>query len=101
MFLIDDLSLRPGEGTDVRVAAERFLNTLDPDDLVGLTSTSGFGPSVPEPRPAQSDALGSTSPQSGAPTIPTMAATRCAQRNLDFAVAVAWDRNPVPGPSRD
>src|ERR1700683_1422509 len=46
VLLFDDLSTKPGEATELRVAAERILGTLNADDLVGLTTTSGLGPVV-------------------------------------------------------
>lgn len=62
VLLIDDLSQRPGEGTELRVAAERFLPTLDSDDLVGLASTSGFGPVVSPTRNRQAVLAALSSP---------------------------------------
>ena len=46
VLLFDDLSFHPGEGNGLYVAAERVVDSLDPDDLVGLTTTSGLGPAV-------------------------------------------------------
>src|SRR6202050_4409271 len=46
VLLFDDLSTKPGEATELRVAAERILGTLNADDMVGLTTTSGLGPVV-------------------------------------------------------
>src|SRR5688572_25510419 len=46
VILFDDLSIKPGEAEGLTIAAERMLTTLDLDDLVGLTTTSGLGPVV-------------------------------------------------------
>ena len=46
VFLFDDLSIKPGEAEGLQIAAERTLASLDPDDLVGLTTASGLGPAV-------------------------------------------------------
>ena len=46
VFLVDDLSAKPTQGKALRIAAERVLASLDPTDLVGVTSTSGLGPVV-------------------------------------------------------
>lgn len=43
---VDDLSSRPAANAGLLAAAERILATLDPTDLVGLVTTSGFGPVV-------------------------------------------------------
>ena len=43
---IDDLSARPAENAGLLAAADRILGSLDPADLVGLVTTSGFGPVV-------------------------------------------------------
>lgn len=44
VFVFDDLSAKPGDAKLLLAAAARSLKELDPSDLVGLTSTSGFGP---------------------------------------------------------
>ena len=46
IILFDDLSMNPGDGEVLTVAAERMLAILSPDDLIGLTTTSGLGPVV-------------------------------------------------------
>lgn len=46
VLLFDDLSIRVGEAKGLLVAAERALRSFSQDDLVGLTTTSGFGPVV-------------------------------------------------------
>jgi VWFA-related protein len=46
MLVFDDLSLRPGDGEGLVAAAERTLRSWAPGDLIGLTTTSGFGPVV-------------------------------------------------------
>src|SRR5262245_23224206 len=46
LFVIDDLSARPGQMTGLRASAERMLATLDADDLIGVASTSGLGPAL-------------------------------------------------------
>ncbi|HUL74069.1 MAG TPA: VWA domain-containing protein [Vicinamibacterales bacterium] len=46
VLLFDDLSYKPGPGKSLLVAAERMLSTFDLDDLVGITTTSGLGPTV-------------------------------------------------------
>jgi len=46
VILFDDLSLKPGDAEGLTIAAERVLASLDDDDLVGLTTTSGLGPVV-------------------------------------------------------
>jgi VWFA-related protein len=46
VLVVDDLSFRPADGRELRAAAERFLQTMNPDDLVGVTTTSGLGPVV-------------------------------------------------------
>jgi len=46
VILFDDLSLKPGAAEGLTIAAERVLASLDDDDLVGLTTTSGLGPVV-------------------------------------------------------
>lgn len=43
VLLVDDLSAKPGQAKGLMVAAERMLATLDPADLVGVTTTSGLG----------------------------------------------------------
>jgi VWFA-related protein len=43
---VDDLSSRPVGNAGLLASAERILATLDPTDLVGLITTSGFGPLV-------------------------------------------------------
>ncbi|HKW02687.1 MAG TPA: VWA domain-containing protein [Vicinamibacterales bacterium] len=44
LILFDDLSAKPGDAKGLVVAAERVLGLLSGDDLVGLVTTSGFGP---------------------------------------------------------
>jgi VWFA-related protein len=46
VLLFDDLSYKPGPGKALLVAAERMLGTFDIDDLIGITTTSGLGPTV-------------------------------------------------------
>ncbi len=46
VLLFDDLSYKPGPGKTLLLAAERMLGTFDADDLVGITTTSGLGPTV-------------------------------------------------------
>ena len=46
VLLFDDLSYTPGPGKQMLVSAERMLGTFDPDDLIGITTTSGLGPTV-------------------------------------------------------
>jgi len=46
VLLFDDLSYKPGPGKALLVAAERMLGTFDLDDLIGITTTSGLGPTV-------------------------------------------------------
>lgn len=46
VLLIDDLSARPWEMAGLRASAERMLTSLNPDDRVGITTTSGLGPTV-------------------------------------------------------
>lgn len=50
VLLFDDLSFKAGEGKGLLVAFERMLASLSPDDLIGLTTTSGGGPVVPPTR---------------------------------------------------
>src|SRR5262249_27051089 len=47
LILFDDLSARPGDMIGLRVAAERMLPSLDANDRVGVTTTSGLGPNLP------------------------------------------------------
>ena len=44
LILFDDLSAKPGDAKGLIVAAERVLGLLGGDDLVGIVTTSGFGP---------------------------------------------------------
>jgi hypothetical protein len=46
VLLVDDLSIRPSEAKGLTAAVERMLPSLDVGDLVGITTTSGLGPSV-------------------------------------------------------
>ncbi len=46
LIVVDDLSARPGQMTSLRVAAGHMLATIDPEDLVGVATTSGLGPLV-------------------------------------------------------
>ena len=46
VLLFDDLSYKPGPGKSLLVAAERMIGTFDVDDLIGITTTSGLGPTV-------------------------------------------------------
>lgn len=46
VLLVDDLSARPWEMVGLRTAADRMLASLNPDDRVGITTTSGLGPTV-------------------------------------------------------
>jgi len=46
VLLFDDLSYKPGIGKSLMVAAQRILPSFDPDDLVGIATTSGLGPVV-------------------------------------------------------
>ena len=46
VLLFDDFSYKPGPGKALLVAAERMLNAFDVDDLIGITTTSGLGPTV-------------------------------------------------------
>ncbi|HKW01529.1 MAG TPA: VWA domain-containing protein [Vicinamibacterales bacterium] len=47
VILFDDLSYKPGiTGKGLLVAAERMIGTFDVDDLIGITTTSGLGPTV-------------------------------------------------------
>ena len=46
VILFDDLSYKPGPGKALLVAAERMIGTFDIDDLIGVTTTSGLGPTV-------------------------------------------------------
>jgi VWFA-related protein len=46
VLLFDDLSYKPGPGKAMLVSAERMLGTFDADDLIGITTTSGLGPTV-------------------------------------------------------
>ncbi|HKW01528.1 MAG TPA: VWA domain-containing protein [Vicinamibacterales bacterium] len=46
VLLFDDLSYKPGPGKALLVAAERMLDSFDVDDLIGITTTSGLGPTV-------------------------------------------------------
>ena len=43
---VDDLSSKPVANAGLLASAERILSTLDPSDLVGLVTTSGYGPVV-------------------------------------------------------
>lgn len=46
LIVVDDLSVRPGQMTGLRVSAQRMLASLDLGDLVGVATTSGLGPAV-------------------------------------------------------
>jgi VWFA-related protein len=46
VLLVDDLSMRPSEAKGLTAAVGRMLPLLDTGDLVGITTTSGLGPSV-------------------------------------------------------
>ena len=46
VLVFDDLSFKAGTGKTLLAAAERTLSSFDADDLVGLTTTSGLGPTV-------------------------------------------------------
>ena len=46
LFLFDDLSFTPLQGHGLKAAADRMLQGLDAGDLVGVTTTSGLGPTV-------------------------------------------------------
>jgi VWFA-related protein len=46
VLLFDDLSYRPGPGKAMLVSAERMLGSFGADDLIGITTTSGLGPTV-------------------------------------------------------
>ena len=46
VVVVDDLSSKPVANAGLLAAAERILATLDPTDLVGLITTSGYGPFV-------------------------------------------------------
>lgn len=46
VLLIDDLSARPWEMVGLRISADRMLGSLNANDRVGLTTTSGLGPTV-------------------------------------------------------
>jgi hypothetical protein len=46
LLVFDDLSFVPGAGKTLVTAAERMLDSLDLADLVGVATTSGFGPKV-------------------------------------------------------
>ena len=46
MVLFDDLSFSPGDGKGFLVAVDRTIARLDPQDLVGLATTSGLGPTL-------------------------------------------------------
>jgi VWFA-related protein len=46
VVVVDDLSSKPVANAGLLAAAERILATLDPADLVGLVTTSGYGPVV-------------------------------------------------------
>ena len=46
VLLFDDYSYKPGPGKTLLAAAERMVETFDVDDLVGVTTTSGLGPTV-------------------------------------------------------
>src|SRR5262249_2469068 len=46
LIVFDDLSCKPTQAKGLTVAAERMLGRFDPDDLVGLVTTSMLGPLV-------------------------------------------------------
>lgn len=46
VMLFDDLSLKPGEGKGLAVAAQRTLAQFGPEDFVGVAVTSGLVPAV-------------------------------------------------------
>ena len=46
VIVFDDLSFKPGPGKTLLKAAERTLSSFDPDDLIGITTTSALGPVV-------------------------------------------------------
>lgn len=46
VILFDDLSYKPGPGRGLVESALRLLPTFAADDLVGVTTTSGLGPTV-------------------------------------------------------
>ncbi len=46
VFLFDDLSYSAGIGKSMLVAAERTLASFDPDDQIGVVTSSGLGPVV-------------------------------------------------------
>jgi VWFA-related protein len=46
LLLVDDLSYRPRASASVAVTAQRLLDAVQPNDLVGVATTSGLGSSL-------------------------------------------------------
>ncbi len=46
LLIFDDLSCKPTQAKGLTIAAERMVGTFDPDDLIGLITTSGLGPFI-------------------------------------------------------